>query len=307
MNQLYRAIQYLTFTSIFVISGCKEIEPAQKEAAGNRAEVSIVHPSIQNITEYIQLNGVTTFQRRENIRSTNTGFITSVKFKQGDYIASGQLFCTLITKEQEALKGIAALDSSLAKFQQPIQVMANVTGVISAINTLQGDYVGEGDVLANVSEPASLVVIVNVPYEYNQFVKAGKMCEILLPDYKLIRTAITRAMPSVDANSQSQTFIISLPNHDLPENLNVSIRISRNGKDDLVAVPTAAVQTDEMQREFWLMKMINDSLAVKIQVRTGLQNDSITEIISDEITIRDNIILQGAYGLPDSSLVIVRK
>ena len=174
-----------------------------------------------------------------------------MKFKQGDFVTAGQLFCTMITKEQDALRGIAALDSSLGKFQHPIIVTINVTGVITEISTVQGAYVSEGDVLAKVSEPASLVIQVSVPYEYNQFVRAGKMCEILLPDHKTIRTAITGVLPSVDANSQSQTYIISLPYHSLPENLNVTIRISRNKKNDVLGIPTMAIQTDEMQKEFW--------------------------------------------------------
>lgn len=307
MNAFFRYKLWLPFICLYGGLACKKMEVSQKESTDIKTIVSIVHPSIQNMAEYIQLNGVTVFQRKEIIRSTNTGFISSMKFKQGDFVTAGQLFCTMITKEQDALRGIAALDSSLGKFQHPIIVTINVTGVITEISTVQGDYVSEGDVLAKVSEPASLVIQVSVPYEYNQFVRAGKMCEILLPDHKTIRTAITGVLPSVDANSQSQTYIISLPFRSLPENLNVIIRISRNEKINLTGLPTAAVQTDEMQKEFWIMKMMNDSLAIKIPIRIGLQNDSFTEILSDKIAVTDSIILFGAYGLPDSSRVIIKK
>ena len=62
-----------------------------------------------------------------------------------------------------------------------------------------------------------------------------------------------------------------------------------------------------MQREFWLMRVSGDSIAVKVPVQLGLQNDSITEIISKTISTKDNIILQGAYGLADSTAVIFDK
>jgi multidrug efflux pump subunit AcrA (membrane-fusion protein) len=287
--------------------GCHNPHEDATENTEVKTRVTVVHPSYQKMAEYIQLNGVTLLQKKDNIRSTNTGYITSMKFKQGDFIESGQLFCTLGTKEQQALKNISSLDSSLNKFQKPLPVIANTSGIITAISALQGDYVSEGDVLANVSEPSSLIVQVNVPYEDNQFVKAGKPCEIILPDGKVINAAITGAMPTVDAASQSQTFFIRLPGESLPENLNVAIRISKQQKSNLLCVPTAAVQTDEMQKEFWVMKIVKDSLAIKVPVQTGLQNDSMTEIISDKISVADNIISEGAFALADSSFVIFNK
>lgn len=308
MNQIHKSISVLLLlSSLIFFGGCHSVDKSAEETTEVKTLVTVVQPSFQNITEYIKLNGVTLLQKKDNIRSTNTGYITSLKFKQGDFIGEGQLFCTLGTKEQEALKNISSLDSSLNKFQNPLSVLANASGIITTISALQGDYVSEGDVLANVSEPSSLIVQVNVPYEYNQYVSAGKPCEIILPDGKTIRTTITGAMPTVDATSQSQSFFIRLPNKSLPENLNVTIRIPHRQKNNLLCVPTASVQTDEMQKEFWVMKIVNDSLAIKVAVQTGLQNDSITEIISDKISVDDKIIFQGAFTLSDSSLVIFDK
>ena len=74
-----------------------------------------------------------------------------------------------------------------------------------------------------------------------------------------------------------------------------------------MCVATSAVQTDELQKDFWLMKVVHDSLALKVPVQTGLRNDSLTEIISKNIAIGDIIISQGAYGLTDSIHVILKK
>lgn len=308
MIQINKTLSFLVLitTPIFFF-GCYSGEKSAAESAEVKTMVSIVSPSFQNITEYIQLNGVTLFQKKNNIRSTNTGYITSLKFIQGDFINAGELFCTIGTKEQDALKNISSLDTSLNKFQHPLSVLASASGIITTIGVLQGNYVSEGDILANVSEPTSLIVQVNVPYEYNQYVGAGKPCEIILPDGNTILTTITGAMPTIDAVSQSQSFFIRLPKQTLPENLNVTIRIPYRQKNNLLCIPTIAVQADEMQKEFWVMKLVNDSLAVKTIVQIGLQNDSLSEIVSDKISISDKIIFQGAYGLPDSSLVIPNK
>ncbi len=306
-KSIYKRIASSFLLAMTFIYGCGNHGNTADETVNVRTYVTLIHPSIQNITQYIQLNGVTLFQKKDNIRSTNTGYITSLKFKQGDYVHAGQIFCTLATKEQVALKNISSLDSSLIKFQHPLSVLANASGTVEAGNVVQGDYISEGDILAIVNEPASLIVKVNVPYEYNAYVKAGKVCEIILPDGNIIRTSISGVMPTVDAVSQSQSFYIRLPNNILPENLNVAIRIPHKQKNNILCVPSDALQADEMQKEFWLMRVTDDSMAVKVPVRTGLQNDSITEIISNSITPKDNIILQGAYSLGDSTMVLFDK
>jgi multidrug efflux pump subunit AcrA (membrane-fusion protein) len=186
-------------------------------------------------------------------------------------------------------------------------VISNATGVITAINVLQGDYVSEGDILATASEPTSLIVVVNVPYENHQFAKEGSACELVLPDGKVIKTVITGMMPSVESASQSQSYFIRLPDQSLPENLNVIVRIPYKRSDNALCVVTSSVQTDELQKDFWVMKVVNDSLALRVPVQTGLHNDSLTEIISKNISLSDKVISRGGYGLTDSTVVIIKK
>jgi hypothetical protein len=55
------------------------------------------------------------------------------------------------------------------------------------------------------------------------------------------------------------------------------------------------------------MKIMHDSMAVMVPIETGIKNDSLVEIISGGLTVEDIIILEGGYGLEDSTLVnIVR-
>jgi len=294
---------------LFIFTGCKyfadRTKPGEeKEALIIRSEVSVETPQVQNITEYLQLNAVTLFQKKDNIRSNNTGYITSLSYKVGDHIHAGDIFCKLSTKEQAALKNISSNDSSLAKFQSPLTVPANGTGVITAVNVLQGDYIAEGDILATVSEPGSLIAVVNVPYEYNQYAHIGTRCELTLPDKKTFPASISGIMPTVDAVSQSQSYFIKLGNTSLPENLNLTIRLPHKQSPYAICVSNNAVQTDELQQSFWLMKLVGER-AFKIPVTLGLRNDTYTEIKGSSISLNDTFINDGAYELADSSLVQV--
>ncbi|MCY7363468.1 MAG: HlyD family efflux transporter periplasmic adaptor subunit, partial [Ignavibacteria bacterium] len=284
---------------IVTITSCKKSNEEPVASIVVKSNVTLTKPEFNSISEYMHFNAVTEFLRRDNIRATSTGYMSSVFFNPGNSIQRGTVFCEIATKEQKALKTLSETDSTLQKFQKPLPVESNALGIISTINVLTGDYVNEGDVLATVIEPGSLVLNLNVPYEFNKYIKSGTSCEIILPDERVINANISNSLLTVDPKTMSQVFLIKMGGYSLPENLNVTVRISVNKKTNVLSLPLEAVQTDEEQKEFWVMKLVDDSLAVKFPVITGTQNDSLIEIISDDISSDDRIILQGAYELPD--------
>jgi hypothetical protein len=75
-----------------------------------------------------------------------------------------------------------------------------------------------------------------------------------------------------------------------------------------MAVPVNAVQTDETQEHFWVFKLGKDNKAYKVAVTAGkISADSLQEIQTDKISMNDRIIVEGAYGLADSSQVKIQK
>jgi hypothetical protein len=295
------------FILLISFSACKKTEEETENTPKVKAIVTITNPEHNSLSEYMKFNGVTQFQRRDNIRAIITGYMSAIYFNPGNSIQRGSLFGEIVTKEQRALENLSATDTTLHRFQKSLPVESNASGIISVINVLTGDYVNEGDVIATVLEPGSLVLNLNVPYEYHNLISKGKPCEVYLPDGRTINTYISKSLPTVDPKTLSQVYLINLGNYSLPENLNVTVRIAVYENMNVLTLPLQAVQTDEEQKEFWVMKIEDDSLAVRVPVFTGAQNDSLIEIISDEISADDKIVLQGAYELPDSTIVTIQK
>lgn len=289
--------------SMLIISSCSNKTADESVPDPVRTSVTITEPIAQGFTDFIQLNGNTQFQKKLTVRANITGYITSMKWKTGDHVSGGTLFCSIKTKEQAALQNVDSKEPSLKQFQTPINVFANASGILTAVNYSAGDFVNEGDILATITDPSSLVLVVNVPYEYHQFVYKGKSCSVKFPDGKIIQTSIQEEVPFVDLSSQTQSFLIRFPgNQLLPENMNLIVHIPVKQKQNAIALPLEAIQTNETQDAFWVMKLTNDSLAIKVPVTVGLQNDSLREIISG-VGLTDRIVVKGAYGLTDSSLV----
>ncbi len=272
-----------------------------------KTRVSFVQPIQQTLTNYLQLNANTVFQKKVVVRANITGYIIAMPWKAGDRISAGSEFCSIKTKEQDALKNLSKLEPSLKQFQEAIKIKTNAAGFITAVNYLAGDFVNEGDILATISEPSSLVLAVNVPYEYHQFVYNGRSCLVKLPDGKTINAAITLSIPVVDAVSQTQQYFIRLPaSQTLPENMNVIVRIPMKQKVNAICLPLNAIQTNETQDEFWVMKLSGDSMAIRVPITVGTQNDSLKEVIAG-VGLSDKIIVQGGFGLADSALINIQK
>ena len=61
--------------------------------------------------------------------------------------------------------------------------------------------------------------------------------------------------------------------------------------------------TNETQTEFWVMKIVNNKLAIKIPVKKGIENDDMVEILNSGLTASDLIVSEGGYGLNDSTKI----
>lgn len=304
MNRLFNKLAIvLAFLPLFF--ACNGSKESKEDVEDIKAviPISCAKVSEESLVSYQMLNGVTQFQKKDNIRSNTTGYISKLEFMQGETIRKRDLFCTITTKEQSALSESQMKDSLLSKFSKPIPVYSNSLGIISAIAVVQGDYVAEGDVLATVLEPNSLVVVVYVPFEYHATISKGLMCEIKLPNGKKLNQPISGMMPTIDSSSQSQQYFIRLKDIALPEKLNVTVHFPISQVNKTLCVPISAVQTDEQQKEFWVMKVINDTLAVKVPITLGLRSDSIAQIISPDIKLNDLVVTKGSYELADSSTI----
>jgi hypothetical protein len=63
------------------------------------------------------------------------------------------------------------------------------------------------------------------------------------------------------------------------------------------------VLTNETVDNFWVMKLINDSTAVKVPIVKGISTDTHVEILSPKFAKDDKLVNSGNYGLPDTTYV----
>ena len=297
---------FLMFMSLLQIScGSKGSDDSSDVNSGT--PVKVTHPVLMNMDNYLDLNGNTVFLSKEIIRSTFDGFIVKVFKNIGDAVKPGDKLFLIRTKESAASDTLnIRLGNQL--FQGAIYVSANSNGILSEINYHDGDYVTTGEQIAVVSNPSSLRIKLNVPYEDVLKVRIGNQCQVNLPDGINVPGTIENNVPAVDPVTQTQIYYVKLLKYQsVPQNLNVIVKIPFEHFNNTTVLPKSALNTDVTESNFWIMKLINDTTAVRVDVKKGIENDSVAQILSPKLDTTDKVVLTGAYGLPDTANVEIVK
>jgi hypothetical protein len=211
----------------------------------------------------------------------------------------------LQTKESKALgKDLINSDTALSHFGI-IKIYAPASGIISTFDKQQtGDYVLEGTQLCTIAESNDLAFQINAPYEFSQFTKVGGKCIITLPDNSTHPAIITTPLTSMNTLAQTQTILAKSSDAlFLPENLIVKVQVMKSTTKNKQIIAKPCVLSDEMMQEFWVMKLINDSTAVKVPITIGNKNEKEVELNSPQFSADDRIIINGNYGLADTAFV----
>ena len=294
------AYMIITFTS------CNHTPAKTEEEAAVITPVTVASISYKPVTETINLPAVTAFINKSIVRSTTTGTIENVSVTLGDNVKKDQLLYTIRTREASAISNSLKGDSTLS-FNGRIYINASKEGVISSVSHQNGDFVQEGDELAVISDRNSLVFILDTPFEFIKYVEQNKTCKIKLPDKQIIMGTITGTLAEMDPQAQTVRYVIrpSSSEH-FPANLNAVVSIVKSSRNKAAILPKDAVLGNETQTEFWVMKLINDTVAIKVPVLKGFENNEEVEITSPQFLQSDRIILTGSYGLPDTARIKIK-
>ena len=283
-------------------------DESDEEETATTTPVTVTACTVGTMSDEIVLNAVSSFLRKNYIKATLNGYIHSVDAQLGQKVETGQNLFAIKSKEAATIGStINQLDSSF-HFTGVVKIAARNSGYISHIDCQLGDYVQEGDPLAEISDLHSLVFLLQLPYELKPYLSNNKAVDLLLPDGRTLKGIVSSAMPVVDPVSQTQSIVINVNNDgSIPENLIAKVFIVKNSKKDAISLPKAAILSDETQENFWIMKMIDDNTAVKIPIKKGMETQDRVEILSPSLSIDDLILETGNYGLTDTASVVIEK
>lgn len=314
MKKYLNKLKYLLFAGppvcivcLLALSSCKSSTPKNAgDGPSVHTPVSVTTVSHIPLNEYIELNATSTFIQQNFVKSNLNGYIQKSNIKYGDYVHAGEVLFILKTKEARAIGNMVNNLDSTFKFSGVNTLRAGASGYVMQLNHQAGDYIQDGEQLAVISDSRSFVFVMNVPYEDKPYVSIGKKVQLILPDTETLEGTISSSMPTVDSVSQTQSYSIKVnAQHTIPENLIAKVRILKSAVSDAQTLPRQSVLSDQTQSRHWVMKLINDSTAISVPVKTGIEQGDTIQIISPQFSNDTKILLTGNYGLADTASVIL--
>ena len=286
-----------------ILWSCRE-QQQDRQAVVSRAKVKLSTIEYGYIPDYIELSGKTVYLNKSNLRAPISGYVNKVNARPGDQVQRGTLLFELKTPEEYLIR---SEDTLLNADYGTIKVYAPVTGRIISMNIMnKGEFADKGSVLAVLLSSGNLKVQVNVPYEYNRWANPGDECKIILPDSTDITGRLSKYLPQVNESSQTVKLLADInTKRFLPENMIVKVLIDKGTKQQTQILPKSCLQTDALMKRFWVMKLINDSTAVRVEVRTGNTNHDRFQVLSPQFMSTDRFISEGGYGLGDTALITI--
>ena len=300
----------LMLQGFLLLASCNNNADSSAEEASPETitPVTLTHPSVSNMEETVEINAVSAYLLKTYVKANAIGYLQSANVHLGEYVQRGQTLFVIKTKEAEALGNtINSIDTSL-HFEGTIKIKAQGSGYITQLTYTSGNYVQDGEQLAEITDTKSFVFILDLPYELKPYLSLNHALQLRLPDSTILDGTVQSALPTVDSIAQTQRYILKVNTNKLiPENLVAKVSLVKQAKLHAVTLPKAALLSNEEQTEFWIMKLINDSTAVKVPVQKGIEKRNEVEILSPPLGDSTPILLTGNYGLEDTARVQVVK
>ncbi len=301
-----KIVQISVLTGIIILNSCgqKADNTSNQNTAKSYPHVVTTTIKTGNIGHHQTMNAYSQYLSKQTVRAPISGFLVQVFTDVGQSVKNGEQLFAMRTQEAAALAGTKLRNDSILDFGGTIAVNAPKVGIINSIQYRKGAFVQQGDALAELISPRDVVFILNVPFDQVDKISQNKKVEIELPGRNPVPAHIGNKLPLTKGSGQVQSYLIH-PDENLfvPENLNATIRLKTNEHKSAQLLPKKAVLSNETQDKFWVMKLINDTLAIRVDVTSGLQTDSIIEIVKPQFSKTDQILIDGQYGLEDSTRV----
>lgn len=299
------SIIFIGLLLLVIFNSCKEQEQ-ESQASTLKVKVKLSKIEYGYLPDYIELSGKTICLNKSSLIAPISGYVTKVNAQQGNIVKKGQVLFEMKTSEAYLMQN----SDSLQKINYgTIKVYAPVSGRIMNLSIMNKNvFTDKGSVMCILMSSSDLKLQVNVPFEYNKWAKLGNECKIILPDNTEISGRFSKYLPQINEASQTVKILANIKTKQfLPENMIVKVLLDRSTKHKTQILNKKCLQTNALMQKVWLMKLINDTVAVQVPIIVGNQNHEKVEILSPEFKSIDRFISEGAYGLEDTVLISIKE
>jgi membrane fusion protein (multidrug efflux system) len=205
----------------------------------------------------------------------------------------------LFAMQNTSLKNVQDAKAQLASQQ----VVAPVSGTVTAINVKPGQAVDSTTIVASVIDLNHLAVSAKIPETQAGDLLAGQEVQVLTDPP--VAASLLFVSPAINPDDGTVTAWASLPpDSGLPPGKFVQIKIVTTVHTNCLAAPAASVVTDDDGNS--TVALVHDNVAAQTPVQVGLREDAWVEVQATNLSVGDRVVTVGAYALPDKTQIQVQ-
>lgn len=211
----------------------------------------------------------------------------------------------------QAVASVAQAQANLNSTQVQLNdttIASPITGVVSVKDVEVGEIASGTSETVTIIDTSSLIAKITVPDKIIGKLQVGQSVPLVvnaLSD-KTITGVIDNISP--DSDSKNNSYIVKVKidnsNGELKSGMFAKISISDQKKDDAVIVPNEALKVENGVKYIYT---VEDSKIKRLVVETGIANEKITEITTENLKAGTEIITEGQSLLTDGEKVNVVK
>lgn len=317
-------------TILLLACGTGESESKESKEATQQPVVEVKIDSVRlgAIPETIGVTGATKVLRQENISSPIDGKVTALRVLEGDAVKRGQIIAVVETKESlaavtgaELLLARAQTDEEKARAERALEltrqnktaleIRALFDGVVVSRALNEGEFVATGGALATVIDLRSLYFIAKAPARELARLKLGQEATVNFQSWpeKNFLCRVDNLKPQIDPVAQMAEVRLRFLSaySELRSDMFGNADIVIGQRDDVFLVPDKAVVRDDETGKHTIVEAVGDSLGVIREVEVGIETPTTVAIAGEGIRAGMHIIVEGHYGLPDSTRIHIEK
>ncbi len=339
-------IEYLSITVIVMLfmQGCGKKSQQKNTAVEEAVPVEVTQVEKQTISENKTYSGTLEGVEQASVVSKIAERVIDIKAQVNSYVKKGQVLIQLdrsgatsnflqaqanyenTKKNYERMKALyedgaisqqqldqaeTAYEVAKANFdaaKSTVDLESPINGIVTDLNANTGDWVTPGMQLATVANIRQMIL--------KFFVTEGEVAKINLNDSVKIYSefnkvrAVTGKISEISksASSEARSFQVKAKFNNTKDNwykpgMFVNVDITLASQQNVLVVPTQAVIFENNKNTVY---KIVDKKALLVDVKTGLTNENITEIIKG-LKEGDTVVTAGMNNLSDSTTVSIIK
>ncbi|NOZ48143.1 MAG: HlyD family efflux transporter periplasmic adaptor subunit, partial [Chlorobi bacterium] len=248
-----------SFILLFTIS-CNNQTETTGEIGNPKVQVKTTTVTYGNLHDFIEISGKTVYLNKNTIVAPISGYVTKVFVQQGDKVSKG----TTLFEMQSSEAYVMRQNDSLSKSFGFVKIKAPENGIITNLQVVQNNiFLDQAFEMCVIIASGNLKVQANVPFEYRKYATPGQTGNVQLPDGNSIKITFSKVLPQMNEQTQTVKILANLnTNIFIPENMIVKILLEKRTKQKAQILPKNCVMADALMTKFWVMKLINDSVAV---------------------------------------------